>query len=131
MELGGLKKIMWALLIFCGVVWYVHDHYTFRDVVGYSKTHPSAYSPMLDYYSGTGMYMRSDFDGAIEAFNQLLTDYPTCQYAPGALYKLSDSYMERNRWAEARETLEKFIEQFPDDPQRPVVDQKYEYVKFK
>ncbi|MCX5788115.1 MAG: tetratricopeptide repeat protein [Elusimicrobia bacterium] len=132
MELGELKKFFWALIILIGLGWYVRQHYTFRDVLAYAKSHPSqSASPALDYYSGMGFYLREDYDGAIEAFGQLLTDYPTCQYAPTALVRLSSSYMERNRWSEAKETLEKFIEQFPDDKNRPLVDQKYEYVKYK
>lgn len=132
MDFGWLKNLFWAFLIFCGAAYYVNTHYTFEDVLKYSKEHPHPeYSPAIDYYSGMAYFVRDQHDGAITAFQQLLTDYPTCQYAPRAMMRLGTSLMERNRYAEAREVFEKFFEEYPDHKNKKIVEDKYEYIKFK
>lgn len=132
MELGDLKKFFWAFVIISGLGWYVSQHYTFKDVLNYSRKHPSpGYSPMIDYYAGMGMYMRDDLPGSIEAFQQLLTDYPTCQYAPKAMFRMADAMANSNRYQEAREILEKYLEEYPNDRNRRSAEAKYEFIKFK
>ncbi|MBI5200902.1 MAG: tetratricopeptide repeat protein [Elusimicrobia bacterium] len=132
MDFGWLKNLIYAFLIFCGTAYYINTHYTFEDVLKYSQTHPSKdYSPMIVYYTGMSQFMQDKHDGAITSFQQLLADYPTCQYAPIAMVRLGSSLMERNRYAEAREIFEKYFEEFPNDKHKKTVEDKYEYIKFK
>ena len=132
MDLEDLKKPFYILLALAGLGWYVSNHYTFKDVLAYSKQHPHPeYSPMLDYYSGMAYFARDQHEDAIEAFNQLLTDYPTCPYAARAMHRLGTSYMERNNYQAAREIFDRYFEEHPAHRDRQVVQQKYEYIKFK
>ncbi len=132
MDFGGLKKLIYAFLIFCGTVMYINSHYTFEDVLKYSHEHPNKdYSPAIVYYTGMSQYMRDKHENAITAFQQLLADYPTCQYAPLAMVRLGSSFMEKYRYAEAREVFDKYLEEFPTDKNRKTVEDKYEYIKFK
>lgn len=132
MELDDLKKWFYVLVALGGITWYVHSHYTFRDALKLAKDrpHPTA-SPMIDYYVGMGAFIKEDYDVSIEAFNQLLADYPTSQYSPTAMYRLSVAYVERNRFQEAREILDKYFEEYPKDKRRKEAEAKYEYIKFK
>ncbi|MBI4422496.1 MAG: outer membrane protein assembly factor BamD [Elusimicrobia bacterium] len=132
MDLDDLKKYFYILVAMLGLGWYVSNHYTFRDVLKYSREHPDPKrSPALDYYTGMGFFLKEDYDGAIEAFTQLLADYPTCHYAPTAMVKLGSAYTERYRFANAREVYEKFFEEHPTHKERPAVEKRYEYIKFK
>lgn len=132
MDFGFVKKGVYAILIVCAATWYVSTHYTFEQVLDYQKKHPHAdYSPPIVYYSGMAFFIRDQHEGAINAFQQLLADYPTCQYAPKAMVRLGTSLMERNRYAEAREVFDRYFEQFPEDRDRKTVEAKYEYIKFK
>lgn len=132
MELDDLKKWFWAMVILGAGVWYVNTHYTFRDALQLVKQRPHpTVSPMIDYYVGTGAFMKEDYDVAIDAYNQLLADYPTTQYTTDAMYRLATCYIERQRWEDGRRILEWYFEVYPNDKRRKDAEAKYEYIKFK
>lgn len=122
--------IILGLLVGLGV--YVNSHYTFKDVLEYSQKHPDpSISPKLDYYTGMAYFLRDRSPEAIAAFQQLLTDYPTCQYAPMALIRLGSEYSEKGQWEEARNSYQRYMDQFPDGPDIQLARNKYEIIKFR
>ncbi|MBI3289660.1 MAG: hypothetical protein HYZ74_09105, partial [Elusimicrobia bacterium] len=68
---------------------------------------------------------------AEEAFAQLLTDYSTGTYVASALLRRSEVAMENRNWQIARESLERFLQEFPDHKGRSLAEQRLEVVKFK
>lgn len=127
-----LKKIVIWLVVIIGVGAYINSRYTLEDAVSYAKTHPDpSMSPRIEAYVGGLQYMRSEYPKALNAYEQMLTDYPTCQYAPKALLRVGTIYQERNDFAKAREAYEKYIEQFPEGANIDTVKKKYEFIKFK
>src|SRR5437868_761732 len=80
MELKLRKPLIILLLLF-GAGWYIAATYTLKDALAFShKKMDPQWGPMIDYYVGMGYYTRSEYDPAVNAFNQLLTDFPTTQY---------------------------------------------------
>ena len=126
------KKWFFILAVVVGLGFYVKSHYTFKDVLAYSKSHPDpAMSPKLDYYVGEAHYLRSEYPESAEAFEQLLSGYPTCQYAPKALVRLGTIYTDQRQWEKARAHLERYLEEYPNGPDNKIMQTKYDAVKFK
>lgn len=126
------KKLLWTLAIVGALGWYVRTHYTFNDALAYATRNPDRdLSPKIEYYVGMAYYMRTDLQGATSAFNLLLTDYPTCQYAPKSLLRLGTIQMEEKKWEEARVSLQRYMDEFPSGPDIEIVRNKFEVIKFK
>lgn len=127
-----LKKPFIILCLFAGLCAYIHAHYTVDDVLKFTrKNRDLSISPALDYYIGMGYYIRSDYDKAGRAFTQLLTDYTTTQYTPGALFRLGASYDEMLKRPEAREAYEQYLIRFPEGSETALVQRRYDQIKFK
>lgn len=127
-----MKKFFFSVVFVIFAVGYIRSHYTFHDVVVYTKAHPDPkLSPKTDYFVGMATYLRSDYPTSIEAFTQLLTDYPTCQYAPKAMLRLGTMYSEQQKWEDARIQFQRYIEEYPSGPDIETVKNKYESIKFK
>lgn len=127
-----LKKWFFIIAVVAGLGFYVRSHYTFKDVLSYSKSRPDPkVSPKLDYYVGMAHYLRSEYPESAEAFEQLLADYPTCQYAPQALYKLGTIYIDQMQWEKARTHLQRYLDDYPDGPEIKLVQNQFDTVKFK
>jgi TolA-binding protein len=127
-----MKKWFIILGLAVGGFAYVVKHYTFRDVLNYSIAHPDpAVSPKLDYYVGMAWYLRSYTPGAVEAFQQVLTDYPTSYFAPKAMLRLGTVYTEQRQFADARDIYERYMAEYPEGEQIQSVKDKYEFVRTK
>ena len=110
-------KYLLIIVVFWGIYYYASQRYHFHDALAFAKSNPQAsWAPTVDYYVGTAYYMRNEHAKSEEAFTQLLTDYPTCQYAPKALVKLDDSAEENRHWEIARDALKRYVEDYPDGP---------------
>lgn len=128
----NFRRAFFILMTAIAGIYYIQTHYHLKDVLSYSHRHPNrVISPKLDYYVGMAYYMRSRHPESVAAFQQLLTDYPTCQYAPGGLLRMGQSQEELGRWAEAREAYQRYLEEFPEGRQKGLVQRKYEALKFK
>lgn len=124
------KLIVLAALLYGGYRWI--SQYTFADTLVFAKKHPQAsWAPAMDYWVGIVYYQRSEYPMAEQAFTQLLTDYSTGPYTAKGLLKLSAAAEENRNWEVARQSLQRFIEEFPDDKEKRVAEQKLEYIKFK
>lgn len=125
-------KWMFILLAMFGGYYYVSNHFEFHDTLVYAKKHPDPkWSPAIEYYVGTIYYQRESYQKAQEAFTQLLTDYPTAQYAPSALVRLSDAAQHNGDWGVAKDALTRYIEEYPDGKDLQVVQKRLELVKYK
>jgi TolA-binding protein len=107
-------KFLFVVLALYGAYWYVAKHYEFHDTLAYAKKHPTAsWAPATDYYVGLAYYQREDYHSSQEAFQQLLTDYPTCSYEASALFFLEDSAEYNHDWETAATAVNQYLEDFP------------------
>lgn len=123
------------ILIFLGLYgayYYASQKLPPVDALAIAKKNPQAqWAPALDYYTGLYHYQRSDYPKAQTAFTQLLTDYPTSQYAPGALYRLGDAAEFNHDWTTAKEALERYIDEFPNERNSELARKKLDLLKYK
>jgi TolA-binding protein len=112
--------------------YYLKLTYHLTDVLNYVGQHPNSFAaiPATDYSIGMVYYMRGRYDPAVEAFNQLLTDYPTSQFTEDALLRLGESYQTLRNWPRARAVYQQYMEQFPHAKTYPTVQREYERIKF-
>jgi len=127
-----LKKLIFVAAVLYGTYWYASARFNFSDTLVYAKKNPSAsWAPAADYYVGLVYFQRAEYVKSQEAFTQLLTDYTTGPYTSRGLMRLSQVAMENRDWAVARQSLERFIEEFPDHKEKNIAEKRLEYIKFK
>ena len=129
----SFKKWLVICVIVIASISYIKNHYTFRDVLAYSKkSQDPKWSPKIDYYIGTYHFFRDNSDEALYAYNQLLRWCNTCQpYTPETLNRIGDIHKDHNRWELARVFYLRFMEEFPQHRNKDLVERKYEYIKFR
>ena len=131
-EFINIKKWLIIFAIFIAATVYIRKNYGYEDVLKYSKENPhSEWSPKIDYYVGMAYYMRDDYPEARGAFDQLLTGYPTSQYAPKALLRKGTIEMSMRKWGDARRSFETYMKEWPEGGDMDKVKKKYEFIKFK
>ena len=122
-----MKKAYFFVLLASGVWWYASRRFNFSDTMVYAQKHPGAsWAPQVEYSVGLVYYQRADYQKAEDAFNQLLTDYPTGQYEARALLRLSEAAEENRDYPTAKEAVARYIEEFPDAPDRQMADRRKE-----
>ncbi len=127
-----MKKFLIIVLALYGACYYVGSNYHPHDALAYAKKHPQAkWAPAADYYVGFAYYQRGRYEPAQEAFNQLLMDYPTCQYVPKALVYLSDVQETNHDWEAAKSSLTRYAEDFPNGADISLVTKRLELLKYR
>ncbi|PIR15447.1 MAG: hypothetical protein COV48_14305 [Elusimicrobia bacterium CG11_big_fil_rev_8_21_14_0_20_64_6] len=127
-----MKKLLFVVGVLYGTYWYASTHYNFSDTLVYAKKNPqAAWAPATDYYVGLVYYQRAEYAKSQEAFTQLLADYTTGPYTARALLRLSEVAGYNRDWPVARQSLERFIEEFPNNKKIRIAEQRYEVIKFK
>lgn len=127
-----MKKLIFVFAVLYGTYWYASNHFNFSDTLVFARKHPQAsWAPAVDYYVGIVYYQRSEYPEAQAAFTQLLTDYSTGPYTAKGLMLLASTAEERRDYEVARQSLQRFIEEFPDHKEKRIVEQRLEYIKFK
>lgn len=127
-----MKKLIFVVAVLYGTYWYASRHYNFADTLVYAKKNPQAkWAPAADYYVGLVYYQRAEYVKAQEAFTQLLTDFSTGPYTAKGLMRLAAAAEENRDYAVARQSLERFLEEFPDHKDKKVAERRLEYIKFK
>ena len=122
-----MKKLYLFILAAGGVWWYASHRFNFSDALTYAQTHAGAsWAPAVEYSVGMVYYQRADFHKAQETFTQLLTDFPTGQYEGRALLRLSEAAEENRDYPAAKETLARYLEEFPDGPDRTMAERRKE-----
>ncbi|UPT74449.1 MAG: tetratricopeptide repeat protein [Elusimicrobiota bacterium] len=76
-------------------------------------------------------YQRAEYAKAQETFEQLLVVHSTGPYSARALLRLASAAEETRNYQVARESLQRFIDEYPDHRSRNVAEQKLEVIKFK
>lgn len=80
------------------------------------KKYPnSEYSDNAYYWLGEAHYVDREYEPALAAFRKVTTSYGDSSKAPGALYKVGVIQDEQGNTSQARTTLIKVVEQYPDD----------------
>lgn len=127
-----MKKWMIVVAVVYGSYWYVTNKFHFDDALAYAHRHQYAkWAPAVDYYVGVIYYQRTQPAKAQEALTQLVTDHSTGPYTVKGLQLLAAAAQENRNFEVARQTLERFITEFPDHKDRPVAEKRLEIIKFK
>lgn len=127
-----MKKLIAVFAVLYGTHWYASRHFNFADTLVYAKKNPQAsWAPAADYYVGLVYYQRAEYAKSQEAFTQLLADYTTGPYTAKGLLRLAAAAEENRDYGVVRQSLERFIEEFPDHKDRRIAEQRLESVKFK
>lgn len=127
-----MKKLLIVVGALYGLYWYASVRFKFEDTLTYARRHPqAAWAPAADYYVGMVYLQRRDFPRSQRAFTQLLTDYPTGPYTARGLLRLSEAAAETSDWPVARESLERFVKEYPNHSGSRVAEQRLELIKYK
>jgi outer membrane protein assembly factor BamD (BamD/ComL family) len=122
-----MKKFILFVLIIGGVWWYASHRFNFSDAVAYAQKNPNAsWAPGVEYSVGLVYYQREDFQKAEDTFTQLLTDFPTGQYEARALLRLSEAAEDNRDFPTAKDAVARYIEEFPDGPDRQLAERRKE-----
>lgn len=127
-----MKKWIAVFAVLYGTYWYASNRFDFADTLVYARKNPQAsWAPAADYYVGLVYYQRTEYVKSQEAFTQLLTDYSTGPYTSRGLMRLSQVAMDNRDYETARQSLTRFLEEFPDHKERNIAEKRLEYIKFK
>lgn len=127
-----MKKWIAVFAVLYGTYWYASNRFDFADTLVYARKNPQAsWAPAADYYVGLVYYQRTEYVKSQEAFTQLLTDYSTGPYTSRGLMRLSQVAMDNKDYETARQSLTRFLEEFPDHKERNIAEKRLEYIKFK
>ena len=126
-----MKKVIIVLLVVWGAFYYVGHHYDLNDTLKWAKKNrQSPWAPKVDYYVGLIYYQRSQFGPAQEAFTQLLTDFPTAQYAPKALIRMADAAESNLNWEAAKGALSRYLEEYPEGQDLEIAKKRLDILKY-
>lgn len=127
-----MKKLLFVVAVLYGTYWYASRHYNFADTLVYAKKNPQAkWAPAAEYYVGLVYFQRAEYPKAQEAFTQLLTSASTGPYTAKGLMRLAASAEENRDFEVARQSLTRFLEEFPDHKDKKIAERRLEYIKFK
>jgi len=122
-----MKKMIFLVVVVAGVWWYASKRFDFKDTLLVAKKHPSSsWAPTAVYSVGLVYYQRGEYEMSKQAFNQLLSDYPTGQYTPKTLLRLSEVAESTRDYEAARVSLKRFVEEYPQDPGMPIAQKRLE-----
>ena len=124
-------KLALAALAAWGCFYYVTRHCSFDDGMKVVARHKGAsWAPAANYYIGVVYEQREDHAKAQETFSRLLTDYPTCQYAAGALAKLGFAAESNGDWDAAKSAFAQYIEENPEADKAGLVRKRLELLRY-
>jgi outer membrane protein assembly factor BamD (BamD/ComL family) len=127
-----VKKLIFVFAVLYGTYWYASSRFNFADTLVYAKKNQYAsWSQSTYYYVGLVYYQRAEYVKSQDAFNQLVTDFSTGPYVAKGLVYLSRAAEENRDWPVARQSLERFIEEFPDHKDKPAAIQRLDIIRIK
>jgi len=90
---------------------YAESITAFRDFLG---AYPRGeYADNAQYWLGEASYVTRDFATAKADFDQVLELFPNSSKVPGAMLKIGYIHHEQREWDQARDILNRLIEQYP------------------
>ena len=84
---------------------------SFKDFLSNYPTSPLAEN--AQYWLGEAYYVTRDFDGASNAFRNVLQKWPDSRKAPDALLKLGYTQLEQKKTTDGRATLTQVTQKYP------------------
>lgn len=128
----NFRKIGFILALLGAGFYYAQTHIHIDDLFKYAKGRPVHDERARDiYYVGMVYWLKGDNEHAIEVFNTLLADETTTHYSPRALMRLGGCYRDMYRFAEAKAAYERYLEEFPQGEDIKIVQNNYDFVKFR
>jgi len=124
-------KYVMVVLALAGGYYYLSRHASLEASLQYVARHKGAsWAPRANYAIGFIYHERDDCGKAKEAFTQLLTDYPTCQFAASGIFYLEDSAECTHDWDAAKTALDRYIEEYPDGKHIRIMRQRREMLRY-
>jgi len=97
---------------------------------GFLQQFPNgSYADNAQDWLAEASYVKRDFDAALIEFQSVVQNHPTSTKVPDALLKSSYIYYEKKQWAEARQTLEKLIKNYPGGTPSKLATQRLQRMK--
>lgn len=125
-----IKFVIVALALYGGY-YYLSRHASMESSMQYVAQHKGAsWAPRANYTIGRIYHQREEYGKAEAAFTQLLTDYPTGQFAARGLYFLEDSAESVKDWEAAKAALDRYIEEYPDGDKIRLMRQRREMLRY-
>ena len=124
-------KYAFVVLILFGGYYYISRHASLESSLQYVEQHKDAsWAPRANYTIGFIYHEREEYGKSKEAFTQLLTDYPTGQFAASGLFYLEDSAEYTHDWETAKTALDRYLEEYPDGKYIPLMRQRRELLRY-
>lgn len=83
---------------------------------GFLDQHPeTSYSDNAWYWLGEANYVRRNYDASLQAFQTVVNRFKASDKVPGSLYKIGVIQAEQGQTDNAKATLNRVIDQYPDD----------------
>lgn len=122
-----MKKLVLFALVVGGVWWYASHKFKFDDTLVYAKKHADKpWASAVTYSVGLVYYQRDDYQKSQQVFNSLLTDFPTGQYTASALLRLSEVADQNHDYSTEKEVLDRFLNEYPEHPDRMIATKRRE-----
>ena len=122
-----MKKFYFFILAVSGTWWYASHRFNFSDTLVYAhKNLKASWAPATEYYVGVVYYQRADYQKAEDAYTMLLTDFPTGEYEARGLVRLSEAAEENRDWQTSKDTVARYLEEYPDGPDKPIMERRKE-----
>ena len=126
-----MKKYLLAVALIYAAFHYGAKYLKFDDTLKYAKQNKASdWAEPTDYYVWVIYYQRSEYPKAQEAFTQLLTDYPTGQYAARGLFMLGNTAQYNRDWETAKASLARYVEEFPAGADIELAKKNLELVRY-
>ncbi|HAM35234.1 MAG TPA: hypothetical protein DEB40_13920 [Elusimicrobia bacterium] len=88
------------------------------------------WAPRANYYVAVVYDQQENYAKSQEAFSQLLTDYPTCQYVPRSLIYLSEAAENNRDWETVKSALNRYVDEFAQGPDVNLARRRLDRVKY-
>ncbi|MCX5797871.1 MAG: tetratricopeptide repeat protein [Elusimicrobia bacterium] len=126
-----MMKYVLCVLALAGGYYYLSRHASLEASLQYVTQHKGAsWAPRANYTIGWIYHQREEYGKAEAAFTQLLTDYPTGQFAAPALVYLEDSAESVKDWDAAKAALDRYIEEHPDGAEIKLMRERREMLHY-
>ena len=89
------------------------------DPIARAATSTASGSERNAYTNAFDMMKNRRFDESVDAFNQMIGDYPNGQYTPNAFYWLGELYLARTESEKARQSFAQVVNLYPDHQKVP------------
>jgi len=122
-----MRKLVLFALVVGGIWWYASHKFNFGDTLAYAKKNAQKpWASTVTYSVGMVYYQRADYAKSQQVFTSLLTDFPTGQYTASALLRLSEVADDNRDYQTEKETLDRFLAEYPDHPDRQIATKRRE-----